>query len=225
MKYKVVITGSTGMVGKGVLIECLESDLIEKVLVINRSSINMNHPKLTEIILEDFNNLDEIRDELVGYDGCFHSMGVSSLGVSKDVYENITYDVTIKLAKLFLEKNPNSTFTYVTGEGTDSTESGKVHWARIKGKTENELLRMPFKKSYMFRPGYIHPMKGVGSRTLWIQLLYKIIGVLYVFLKYFPSSATNTVNIGKAMICCLDRKMDIVILNNKDINEIASTYR
>ena len=165
MKYKVVITGSTGMVGKGVLIECLESDLIEKVLVINRSSINMNHPKLTEIILEDFNNLDEIRDELVGYDGCFHSMGVSSLGVSKDVYENITYDVTIKLAKLFLEKNPNSTFTYVTGAGTDSTESGKIHWARIKGKTENELLRMPFKKSYMFRPGYIHPMKGVGSRT------------------------------------------------------------
>ena len=101
MKYKVIITGSTGMVGNGVLIECLESDLIEKVLVINRSSINMNHPKLTEIILEDFNNLEEIRDKLVGYDGCFHSMGVSSLGVSKDVYENITYDVTIKLAKLF----------------------------------------------------------------------------------------------------------------------------
>lgn len=225
MKYKVIITGSTGMVGKGILIECLECDLIENVLVINRSSINMNHPKLTEIILEDFNNLEEIRDELVGYDGCFHSMGVSSLGVSKDVYENITYDVTIKLAKLFLEKNPNSTFTYVTGAGTDSTESGKIHWARIKGKTENELLRMPFKKSYMFRPRYIHPMKGVGSRTLWIQLLYKIIGVLYVFLKYFPSSATNTVNIGKAMICCLDRKLDIVILNNKDINEIASTYR
>ena len=140
MKYKVIITGSTGMVGNGVLIECLESDLIEKVLVINRSSINMNHPKLTEIILEDFNNLEEIRDKLVGYDGCFHSMGVSSLGVSKDVYENITYDVTIKLAKLFLEKNPNSTFTYVTGAGTDSTESGKIHWARIKGKLKTSYL-------------------------------------------------------------------------------------
>ena len=140
MKYKVVITGSTGMVGNGVLIECLESDLIEKVLVINRSSINMNHPKLTEIILEDFNNLEEIRDKLVGYDGCFHSMGVSSLGVSKDVYENITYDVTIKLAKLFLEKNPNSTFTYVTGAGTDSTEVERFIGLELKGKLKTSYL-------------------------------------------------------------------------------------
>ena len=221
MKYNVVITGSTGMVGKGVLLECLDHKWVEKVLVVNRSSINLTHPKLRELLVSDFMDLKNIEDDLKGYDACFFSLGVSSIGISKGDYEKITYELTIHFAKTFLDKNKDSIFTYVTGAGTDSTEKGKVHWARVKGKTENRILDMPFRAAYMFRPGYIHPYRGVGSKIIWVSLLYGIFGILYQILKFFPRTATNSINMGRAMIYCLNGDYKEKILNNKEINEVA----
>ena len=221
MKYNVVITGSTGMVGKGVLLECLDHKWVEKVLVVSRSSINLTHPKLRELLVSDFMDLKNIEDDLKGYDACFFSLGVSSIGISKGDYEKITYELTIHFAKTFLDKNKDSIFTYVTGAGTDSTEKGKVHWARVKGKTENRILDMPFRVAYMFRPGYIHPYLGVGSKTIWVSLLYGIFGILYQILKFFPRTATNSINMGRAMIYCLNGDYKEKILNNKEINEVA----
>ncbi len=221
MKYDVVITGSTGMVGKGVLLECLDHNWVEKVLVVNRSSINLTHPKLKELLVSDFMDLKNIEDDLKGYNACFFSLGVSSIGISKEDYEKITYELTMHFAKTFLDKNKDSIFTYVTGAGTDSTEKGKVHWARVKGKTENRILDMPFRAAYMFRPGYIHPYRGVGSKTIWVSLLYGIFGILYQILKFFPRTATNSINMGRAMIYCLNGEYKEKILNNKEINEVA----
>ena len=221
MKYDVVITGSTGMVGKGVLLECLDHNWVEKVLVVNRSSINLTHPKLKELLVSDFMDLKNIEDDLKGYNACFFSLGVSSIGISKEDYEKITYELTMHFAKTFLDKNKDSIFTYVTGAGTDSTEKGKVHWARVKGKTENRILDMPFRAAYMFRPGYIHPYRGVGSKIIWVSLLYGIFGILYQILKFFPRTATNSINMGRAMIYCLNGEYKEKILNNKEINEVA----
>ena len=221
MKYDVVITGSTGMVGKGVLLECLDHNWVEKVLVVNRNSINLTHPKLKELLVSDFMDLKNIEDDLKGYNACFFSLGVSSIGISKEDYEKITYELTMHFAKTFLDKNKDSIFTYVTGAGTDSTEKGKVHWARVKGKTENRILDMPFRAAYMFRPGYIHPYRGVGSKTIWVSLLYGIFGILYQILKFFPRTATNSINMGRAMIYCLNGEYKEKILNNKEINEVA----
>ena len=221
MKYDVVITGSTGMVGKGVLLECLDHKWVEKVLVVNRSSLNLTHPKLRKLLVSDFMDLKNIEDDLKGYDACFFSLGVSSIGISKEDYEKITYELTMHFAKTFLDKNKDSIFTYVTGAGTDSTEKGKVHWARVKGKTENRILDMPFRAAYMFRPGYIHPYRGVGSKTIWVSLLYGIFGILYQILKFFPRTATNSINMGRAMIYCLNGEYKEKILNNKEINEVA----
>ena len=221
MKYDVVITGSTGMVGKGVLLECLDHNWVEKVLVVNRSSINLTHPKLKELLVSDFMDLKNIEDDLKGYNACFFSLGVSSIGISKEDYTKITYELTMHFAKTFLDKNKDSIFTYVTEAGTDSTEKGKVHWARVKGKTENRILDMPFRAAYMFRPGYIHPYRGVGSKTIWVSLLYGIFGILYQILKFFPRTATNSINMGRAMIYCLNGEYKEKILNNKEINEVA----
>ena len=209
------------MVGKGVLLECLDHNWVEKVLVVNRNSINLTHPKLKELLVSDFMDLKNIEDDLKGYNACFFSLGVSSIGISKEDYEKITYELTMHFAKTFLDKNKDSIFTYVTGAGTDSTEKGKVHWARVKGKTENRILDMPFRAAYMFRPGYIHPYRGVGSKTIWVSLLYGIFGILYQILKFFPRTATNSINMGRAMIYCLNGEYKEKILNNKEINEVA----
>ena len=166
-------------------------------------------------------NLKNIEDDLKGYNACFFSLGVSSIGISKEDYEKITYELTMHFAKTFLDKNKDSIFTYVTGAGTDSTEKGKVHWARVKGKTENRILDMPFRAAYMFRPGYIHPYRGVGSKIIWVSLLYGIFGILYQILKFFPRTATNSINMGRAMIYCLNGEYKEKILNNKEINEVA----
>jgi hypothetical protein len=221
MQYKVKITGSTGMVGKGVLLECLDHKLIKEALVINRKTLNIDHPKLKEILLKDFNEIEKIGPHLEGYNACFFSMGISYIGILKDTYERVTHDLTIKFSKVFLKYNPNSIFTYVSGAGTDSSESGKIHWAKIKGKTENKILKMPFKASYMFRPGFIHPYRGVRSKTLWVNILYIFFGIIYQMLKYFPSTATISINVGKAMIYCLNGDYDKKILNNKEINEVS----
>ncbi len=160
---KVIITGSTGMVGKSVLLECLRSNEVEQVLVVNRRSLKMAHPKLKEVLHADFLDLSVIKEELQGYDACFHCMGVSAVGMKEQEYTRLTFDLTAHWVKTLHELNPDMVFNYVSGAGTDSSERGRSMWARVKGKTENMVLRKGFKDAYAFRPGGILVEKGGGS--------------------------------------------------------------
>lgn len=218
MKRRVIVTGTTGMVGKGVLYECLDHNDIEEVLVINRSSVGVTHPKLKEILHKDFFDLSTIREQTQGYDACFFCLGVSAVGMSEDLYTKMTYDLTIHFAETVI--NPNMTFIYVSGTGTDSTEKGRTMWARVKGRTENVILGMPFKKAYMFRPGVILPKKGIQSKTGWYNTLYKITRPLFPLLEKLPS-VTDTTKLGRAMINCVLNGSDKTHLENKDINQLV----
>ncbi|MEL7342309.1 MAG: NAD-dependent epimerase/dehydratase family protein, partial [Bacteroidota bacterium] len=190
---KVIITGTTGMVGKGALLECLDDPKVEAVLVVNRRSLEMNHPKLKEIIHKDFLDISAIREELAGYDACFFCLGISAASVSKEDYYRITHDLTIHWAETLVALNSEMTFIYVSGEGTDSKESSRSNWANVKGKTENELLEMPFKQKYMFRPGYIQPQRGIRSATPLYNAMYVIFKPLYPILKaIFGKAITST---------------------------------
>lgn len=222
MGHKVIITGTTGMVGKGVLLECIDADQIEQILVVNRSPLGIQHPKVIEVLVDDFFDLSKIKESFKNHDACFFCLGITSLGQSAEEYAKITYDLTLKFAQTFIEQNPNSVFCYVSGTGTDSSEKGRTMWARVKGKTENALLQMPFKSAYMFRPGYIQPLRGIKSKTQWYAALYAVFKPIYHILKHFPNTATNTTNMGKAMINILDQQYHKIILENKDINELAN---
>jgi uncharacterized protein YbjT (DUF2867 family) len=221
MGYKVIITGTTGMVGKGVLLECIDSDKIEQILLVNRKSAGIAHPKVKEVLVKDFFDLSEIKEELKNHDACFFCLGITSIGQSEEDYAKITYDLTLNFANSFVEFNKQAVFCYVSGTGTDSSEKGRTIWARVKGKTENDLLSMGFKGAYMFRPGYIQPLRGIKSKTQWYQALYNVFWPIYLILKHFPSTATNTTNMGLAMINTVDGKYKKTILENKDINELA----
>ena len=218
MKLKVIITGSTGMVGKGVLLECIDSPEVEQILVINRSPLGITHPKLKEIIHKDFFDWSGIREQLNGYNACFFCMGVSSVGMNEADYQRMTYDLTLGFAKVVLAKNDGMTFCYVSGAGTDNTEQGRMMWARVKGKTENDLLALGFKDSYMFRPGFIQPMRGIKSKTALYQGIYNIISPLYGLLRRMPKYVTTTVVIGKAMIRVAMDGCDKKVLESVDIN-------
>jgi uncharacterized protein YbjT (DUF2867 family) len=159
MKIKAIINGATGMVGEGVLLECLNHPDVEQVLVINRKPGEVSHPELHEIIHTDFFNLAPIESQLIGYNACFFCLGVSSVGTSKEEYKRVTYDLTLNVAQLLAKSNPEMTFCYVTGAGTDSSEQGRIAWARVKGATENALMRL-FKQSYMFRPAFMKASPG-----------------------------------------------------------------
>lgn len=217
---KVIITGSTGMVGKSVLLECLKSNDVTEILLINRSPIDISDPKIKEVIHKDFLDFSSIQSELKDYDACFHCMGVSSMGISKENYFNLTYNVTKNLADLVHEVNPNITFTYVSGQGTDSSEKGKSHWARVKGKTENYLFNKGFKDFYAFRPGAIVPGEGVTSKTGWINVLLILLKPLFALLKN-SDNVTTSENIGNAMINSVKIASEEKILPNKEINALA----
>jgi uncharacterized protein YbjT (DUF2867 family) len=163
MRFKTIITGATGMVGEGVLLECLNHPAVEQILVINRKPGGLSHPKLREIIHTDFLDLASIEAQLAGYDACFFCLGVSSVGMSQQEYKHITYDLTLNVAQLLAKGNPDMTFCYITGAGTDSSEVGRIAWARVKGATENALLRL-FKRAYMFRPGFMKATPGQKKR-------------------------------------------------------------
>ena len=221
MGYKVVITGTTGMVGKGVLLECMDHSSIENILIVNRSPLGITHPKVKEVLIEDFFDLSSVLDELKGFDACFFCLGITSMGQSEASYTKTTYDLTVNFAEAFIDQNVKSIFCYVSGAGTDSSEKGNSMWARVKGRTENRLLEMPFKRTYLFRPGYIQPLRGIKSKTQWYALLYLIFKPIYLILKHFPSAATNSRNMGLAMINSLDGNYAKSILENKEINELA----
>ncbi len=217
---KVIITGSTGMVGKGVLLECLDSPKVKEVLVINRTSLDRTHSKLREILLTDFSQIETIKEHLQDYDACFHCMGTSAVGKSEQLYSKITYGYTKGLVDLLFVLNPNLVFNYVSGSGTDSTEKGRSMWARVKGKTENYVLNRGFKDAYMFRPGAIIPERGIKSKTGWYNAIYVVITPLFPILKRL-NSITTTSKIGKAMINIINSPQTLKKLENRDINKLA----
>jgi len=221
----VVIFGATGMVGKGVLLECLDDPRIERVLLVSRHHVDVGHQKIHEILHQDFFDWAPIQAQLTDLDACFFCLGVSSVGMSESDYLRSTYDLTLGAATTLASMNAGRlTFCYVSGEGTDSSEHGRSAWARIKGKTENALMRLPFKGAYMFRPGYIQPLRGIRSKTRWYQLVYDVFGPFYpVLRRLFPGHVTTTVAIGRAMIQVTAAGYARPILSSDDINELAAT--
>lgn len=219
---KVIITGSTGMIGKGVLLQCLDDSRIEEVLIVNRKTVGMEHPKLKEVLLKDFIDPSPIKEEIKGFDVVYFCLGISANGLSKTEYTKITYDYTLNFAKAFQKMNPEGSFFYVSGQGTDSSEKGRMMWARVKGKTENDLLKMGFKNALMFRPGAIRPMRGIKSRTSWYQIIYNIMSPFWGFFEWaMGDSLTNTDLIGQAMINGAENGASLTHLENKDINKLA----
>lgn len=215
MKIKAIITGATGMVGEGVLIECLNNPEIEQVLIINRKPSGYAHPKLKEIIHTDFLNIAPIQSQLIGYNACYFCMGVSSVGMKEDEYKKLTYDITLHFGKILSSINTDMTFCYVSGAGTDSTET-KGMWARIKGKTENDLQKLPFKKVYLFRPGLMKPTKGAKN----VLKLYYVLGWLYPVIRAI-GGATTLKEVAVAMIKCSTKDYGKSVLEIKDIIAIA----
>ncbi|MDQ2657004.1 MAG: epimerase [Bacteroidota bacterium] len=211
------------MVGKSVLLECLEDEDVESVLLINRRPLNMSHKKVTEIIHQDFHDTSLLADAIKHYNACFFCLGVSSVGMKEEQYQKLTYDLTLGFARTLASVNPAVVFCYVSGTGTDETENGKIMWARIKGKTENALLALPFKGAYMFRPGYIQPLKGVKARSGIVNILYVVFTPLYYLLRPFKGLMTDSVSLGKAMINVVKYGYGKRIIEMKDINILAST--
>jgi uncharacterized protein YbjT (DUF2867 family) len=219
----VILFGATGMVGQGVLRECLLAPDIERILSIVRSPSGQQHAKLREIVLNDFFDLSPIEPELSGYDACFFTLGVSSAGMPEAQYHHLTYDLTMTAAQSLARLNPNMTFIYVSGASTDSTESGRTMWARVKGKTENALLRLPFKAAYMFRPGFIQPLHGAVSKTKAYRIIYAVTTPIFPLLKMlFPKHVATTENIGRAMLNVARHGFHKKILEASDIIQAGS---
>jgi len=219
---KVIVFGATGMVGQGVLRECLLDPGVESVLVVGRSPTGHEHAKLNEIVRPDLFDLSAIEGELSGYGACFFCLGVSSAGMGEAEYRHLTYDLTLSVARSLAKASPGMTFLYVSGAGTDSTESGRMMWARVKGATENALLRMPFKAAYMFRPGYIQPVHGAQTRTKWYGIVYAVLAPLYpVGEALVPKYVTTTERLGRAMIRVARAGNPDRVLASVDINRVA----
>jgi uncharacterized protein YbjT (DUF2867 family) len=216
---KVVLFGASGMVGQGVLRECLLDPRVERVLSVGRSATGQQHPKLRELVHADFLDFSAIENDLAGYDACFFCLGVSSAGMSEADYRRVTYDFTLAAAQTLARLNPNMTFIYVSGAGTDSTERGRTMWARVKGATENALLRLPL-KAFMFRPALIQPMHGIRSKTTSYRVFYALTAPLLPLLKRLPRYVTTTEQIGRAMIAIAEHGAPSPILESADINAI-----
>lgn len=218
-----ILFGASGMVGQGVLRECLADPAVEKVLSVGRSLTGQQHPKLREIVHANLLDLSPIERDLTGFAVCFFCLGVSSAGMTEARYATVTYDLTLSVAKTLAKLNPAMTFIYVSGQGTDSSEHGRTMWARVKGKTENELLRLPFKAAYMFRPGFILPTHGVKSKTMLYRLAYAVATPLYPLLKkLIPNSVTTNEQLGRAMLHVAMHGYPKPVLLGSDINSIAN---
>lgn len=216
----VIITGSTGMVGQAVLIECLEDDAVNNVLVLNRSKLDMQHSKLKEVLVSDFGDLSNIASELSGYNACFHCMGVSAVGMSEEDYTKITFGYSKELFDRLYSVNPEMTLTYVSGVGTDSSEKGNTMWARVKGKTENYMLNRGFKDAYAFRPGAILPEKGVKSKTKLYNFLYIVLRPFFPLMKKMKS-VTSSSAVGQAMLNVCKHPDKVKVIEPQDINRLA----
>ena len=218
---KVILFGATGMVGQGVLRECLLDADVEIVLAVGRSPTGVQSAKLREILHGNFLDFSTIESQFAGFDACFFCLGVSSVGMSEERYRHLTYDITLAAATTLSKLNPGMVFVYVTGQGTDSTEQGRLMWARVKGKTENDLLKLPFKAAYMFRPAGIQPLHGVKSRTAWVQAIYVVTAPLLSYLaRTAPKYMTTSEQLGRAMIKVARDGYPKPVLESEDINAI-----
>lgn len=219
---KVLIFGATGMVGQGVLRECLLAPDVQSVVAVGRSATGQQHAKLRDLVHKDMYDYGAIEPQLQGFDACFFCLGVSSVGMKEPEYKRITYDLTLAAATVLARLNPGMTFTYVTGAGTDSSERGTSMWARVKGATENALLRLPFKAAYMFRPGMIQPLHGVRSKTplydAAIVVLKPVLGLAY---RWWPNRVTTTEKLGRAMLAAARGGAPKVVLDPADINALG----
>jgi len=219
---RVVMFGASGMVGQGVLRECLLDTQVDAVLSVGRTSTGQRAEKLQEILLKDVGDLTGVEDRLRGYDACFFCLGVSSAGMSEADYRRVTYDLTVGVAQTLVRLNPGMTFVYITGAGTDSTEHGRSMWARIKGQTENALLRMPFKAAYMFRPAVIQPLHGIHSKTRSYRILYAVMWPFIPLVKALsPNSVTSTERVGRAMIRVALEGAPTRVLGTREINALG----
>ncbi len=219
---RVLLFGATGMVGQAVLRECLLDPDVELVETVGRSATGRKNAKLHEIVHADLWNYAAIEPELRGFDACLFCLGVSSVGMTEPEYERLTYGITITAAETLARLNPGMTFVYVSGAGTDSSEKGKVMWARVKGRTENALLRLPFKTAYMFRPGGIQPLHGERSKTRAYRIGYLLAKPLLPLLRrMFPGSIMTTEEIGRAMLNVVWRGAPKRTLETSDIRSLA----
>jgi len=212
---KVIITGATGMVGEGVMFECLQNEKVSDVLIVSRKHYDFRHPKLKELIVPDFFKLDEYAENVQGYDACFFCAGVTSVGKKEDVYTHLTYDTTMAFAKALSAINPNMVFTYVSGAATDSSEKGRMMWARVKGKTENDLAKLPFKAQYNFRPGVMEPFPGQKNWKAIAKLLVKVVKFVS------PKSVLSLHQVGGAMINSVTIGYPKNVLEVTDIRKLA----
>jgi len=220
MKIKAIITGVTGMVGEGVLHECLQHADVERVLIVGRKPSGITHPKISEIVHADLYDLTPIEDRLSGYNACFFCLGTTSVGKNEADYYAVTYTLTLHVAGILSRHNPDMTFCYISGAGTDSSEKGRLAWARIKGKTENDLMKLPFKRVYNFRPGYIQPTKGLRNTLSF----YRYIAWLYpVFKLLFPKHVSTLRELATAMINAAVTGYDKAVLEVPDILKLAKT--
>jgi hypothetical protein len=214
---KLIITGVTGMVGEGVLFECLRNDKVSEVLMVNRRHYECNHPKLTELIVPDFFKLDQFAESIKGYDACFFCAGISSVGMKEDKYTRITYDTTLSFAKTLLAYNSNMSFCYVSGSHTDSTEKGRLMWARVKGRTENDLMKLPFSREYNFRPGAMLPFPDQKNWKAVYKLIVRVIKAIA------PKNVLTMHEVGEAMINAVTTGYPQSTLEIGDIKKLATT--
>jgi uncharacterized protein YbjT (DUF2867 family) len=219
----VLILGATGMVGQAVLRECLLDDGVAQVVTLGRSPVEQRHPKLRQIVHADLLALAPVEDQLRGLDACFFCLGVSSFRLSEAEYARITYDYTLSVAETLARLEPGMTFVYVSGAGTNATERGGTMWARVKGRTENALLRLPFRAAYMLRPGAIVPMHGIRSKTTWYRMLYTLVTPLYPLLsRAFPRYVTTSERVGRAMLRLATTGFRSPVLENRDIDSLGA---
>ena len=218
----VILFGATGMVGQGVLRECLLDPDVLQVKTIGRSVTGVQNPKLRELVHRDMTDYRAIEAELTGFDACFFCLGIASAGMTEVDYTRITHDIAVAAAETLARLNPQMTFVFVSGAGADSSEKGRLMWARIKGKTENAILRMPFKAAYVFRPGIIQPLHGIRSRTALYRILYQVMGMLFPLLRrLFPAYVLTTEQIGRAMLNAVRRGAPKRVLESPDIRALA----
>jgi len=218
MAIRVIITGTTGMVGEGVLHECLHSPDVEKILVVSRKPGGVSDPKLSELIVPDFFDLSAIETKLSGYNACFFCLGVSSVGMKKEDYERMTYDLTMNFARTLAKQNSDMQFCYISGASTDSTEKGRMHWARVKGKTENDLQKLGFKNTWLFRPGALKATPGLKNTLPYYKWISWLIPPVEFF---FPNTVSSLAQLGQAMINVVTRGYDKNIIEVKDIKVLA----
>lgn len=210
------------MIGQGVLQECLLAPSVAQVLSLGRRPSGARHPKLRDLVVPDL-ELAPYSAELTGFDACFYCLGVSSAGMAEAEYRRVTRDLTLRVAEFLSQRNPAMTFIYVSGAGTDASERGRVMWARVKGETENALLRLPFRQAFMFRPGLIEPLRGIRSRSRTYRIAYAVLKPLFPILhRLFPRDITTTERMGRAMLAAARQGAPRQVLESRDINALAS---